>query len=223
MKNNNKGENHSNMDLETLIKNLDNGFYISRILIRNAFSLYLYKIQLRLLNESKIEHENNSDTINNNSQQMDLVLRFIRKAAPNLSTSKEFKTFVPSKRLPLNEQKRMLAKQLHDFLHIYRKDTEQIRSEMSSQLEDERKKNTNMIIDELGFKNLLHKCNEIQLEEIMSVYMKNTQDSSVFLGGPDGGGGGSQAKKKPSNLIYSINQDDFNILKVFFSLYFINL
>jgi tubulin polyglutamylase TTLL5 len=223
LKNNNKGENHSNMDLETLIKNLDNGFYISRILIRNAFSLYLYKIQLRLLNESKIEHENNSDTINNNSQQMDLVLRFIRKAAPNLSTSKEFKTFVPSKRLPLNEQKRMLAKQLHDFLHIYRKDTEQIRSEMSSQLEDERKKNTNMIIDELGFKNLLHKCNEIQLEEIMSVYMKNTQDSSVFLGGPDGGGGGSQAKKKPSNLIYSINQDDFNILKVFFSLYFINL
>lgn len=99
--------------------------------MRNAFGLYLFKIQVRLVAESQAKDESNL-------QQMDLVLRFIKKAAPNLS--QEFKVYVPSKRLPLSEQKRMLAKQLHDFLHIYRKDTEQIRIEISSQLEIERKK-----------------------------------------------------------------------------------
>lgn len=107
-------------------------------------------------------------------------MRFIKKAAPNLS--QEFKVYVPSKRLPLNEQKRMLAKQLHDFLHVYRKDTEQIRIEMSAQLDNERKKNKNKLINEKGFQSLLYRCTESELEEIMSVYMKNSQDSSVFLG-----------------------------------------
>ena len=78
----------------------------------------------------------------------------------------------------------MLAKQLHDFLHIYRKDTEQIRWEISVQLDNERRKHAERLVDEKAFQNLLHKCNEIQLEEIMSVYMKKSQDSSVFLGGP---------------------------------------
>ena len=108
------------------------------------------------------------------------MIRFIKKAAPNLS--QEFKVYVPSKRLPLSEQKRMLAKQLHDFLHVYRKDTEQIRIEMNSQLEAERKKYSNKIIDEKAFQTLLYKCSESELEEIMSIYMKNSQDSSVFLG-----------------------------------------
>jgi hypothetical protein len=108
------------------------------------------------------------------------VIRFIKKAAPNLS--QEFKVYVPSKRLPLNEQKRMLAKQLHDFLHVYRKDTEQIRIELNSQLEVERKKYSNKLIDEKAFQTLLYKCSESELEEIMSIYMKNSQDSSVFLG-----------------------------------------
>ncbi len=109
-------------------------------------------------------------------------MRFIKKAAPNLS--QEFKVFVPSKRLPLCEQKRMLAKELHDFLHIYRKDTAQIRIDMASQLEAERrnKKNRNKLIDEKAFQALLYRCCEAELEEIMSIYMKNSHDSTVFLG-----------------------------------------
>ena len=107
-------------------------------------------------------------------------MRFIKKAAPNLS--QEFKVYVPSKRLPLNEQKRMLAKQLHDFLHVYRKDTEQLRVETNAQLDAERKNSLNKLIDEKAFQTLLYKCNEAELEEIMSIYMKNSQDSSVFLG-----------------------------------------
>ena len=76
----------------------------------------------------------------------------------------------------------MLAKQLHDFLHVYRKDTEQIRIESTAQLEAERKKHLNKLIDEKAFQTLLYKCSESELEEIMSIYMKHSQDSSVFLG-----------------------------------------
>ncbi len=78
----------------------------------------------------------------------------------------------------------MLAKELHDFLHIYRKDTAQIRIDMAAQLESERrsKKNRNKLIDEKAFQALLYSCCEAELEEIMSVYMRNSHDSSVFLG-----------------------------------------
>lgn len=128
-------------------------------------------------------------------------MRFIKKAAPNLS--QEFKVYVPSKRLPLCEQKRMLAKELHDFLHIYRKDTGQIRLELASQLESERrsKKYRNKLIDEKAFQTLLYKCCEAELEEIMSVYMKNSHDTSVFLG----------ASKNPNKNTETIDPNCFNL------------
>ena len=44
-----------NYDLQTLLSHLEEGYYISRIQVRNAFSLYLYKIQLRLINESQLK------------------------------------------------------------------------------------------------------------------------------------------------------------------------
>ena len=108
------------------------------------------------------------------------MIRFIKKAAHNLS--QDFNFFIPSKRLAINEQKRMLAKQLNDFLHVYKKDTEQIRLELKNQLKLERKLNHNKLIDEKSFQSLLYKCCESELEEIMSTYMKSSQDCSVFLG-----------------------------------------
>ncbi|CAF0757749.1 unnamed protein product [Brachionus calyciflorus] len=169
----NRKDSHINYDLKTVLTYIDQGYYLSRIQVRNAFALYLFKIQMRLQSESQTKDESNV-------QQMDLVLRFIKKAAPNLS--QEFKVYVPSKKLPLSEQKRMLSKQLHDFLHVYKKDTEQIRIETGLQMENERKKNKNKLIDDKCFQSLLYKCSEADLEEIMSSYMKNSHDSSVFLG-----------------------------------------
>jgi hypothetical protein len=110
----------------------------------------------------------------------DLVLRFMKKASKNLSH--EFKVYVPSKRLPVNEQKRMLSKQLKDFLQIYQKDTEQIKIKQSSELEIEKVKNYKKLFNETALISLLNKSTEIQLEEIMSLYMKNSKDSSAFLG-----------------------------------------
>lgn len=52
----------------------------------------------------------------------DLVLRFLKRAAGNLRQS--FAVVVPSRRLSLPDRKRILAKQLGDFVHIYNKETD---------------------------------------------------------------------------------------------------
>jgi tubulin polyglutamylase TTLL5 len=49
----------------------------------------------------------------------DLVLRFLKRAAGNLQQL--FKVIVPSRKLALNDRRRILAKQLGDFVHIYNK------------------------------------------------------------------------------------------------------
>ncbi|RMZ93417.1 tubulin polyglutamylase TTLL5-like isoform X4, partial [Brachionus plicatilis] len=195
---------HNNLDnneeisysLSTVLKYLEQGYFLSRIQIRIAFALYLFKIQVRLFNESQAKDESNI-------QQMDLVLRFIKKASPNLT--QEFKVYVPSKRLPICEQKRMLSKQLHDFLHIYKKDTELIRLETNVQIDRERKKSRNKTIDDKAFQALLYKSSESDLEEIMSSYMKNSHDSSIFLGSSKNSANGKKnldlAKSETRDLI----------------------
>lgn len=53
------------------------------------------------------------------------MLRFLKRAAGNLQ--QPVKVVVPSRKLPLNDRRRILAKQLGDFVHIYNKETEQLR------------------------------------------------------------------------------------------------
>ena len=47
------------------------------------------------------------------------MLRFLKRAAGNLQ--QPFKVVVPSRKLPLNDRRRILAKQLGEFVHIYNK------------------------------------------------------------------------------------------------------
>lgn len=47
------------------------------------------------------------------------MLRFLKRAAGNLQ--QPFKVVVPSRKLALNDRRRILAKQLGDFVHIYNK------------------------------------------------------------------------------------------------------
>ena len=53
------------------------------------------------------------------------MLRFLKRAAGNLQ--QPFKVVVPSRKLPLNDRRRILAKQLGDFVHIYNKETDQLK------------------------------------------------------------------------------------------------
>ena len=47
-------------DLNTIIKSLDDNYYMSRTQVRYAFTLYLSKIQLRLVIESEVKDESNT-------------------------------------------------------------------------------------------------------------------------------------------------------------------
>ena len=58
----------------------------------------------------------------------DLVLRFLKRAAGNLQ--QPVKVVVPSRKLPLNDRRRILAKQLGDFVHIYNKVAAQLFSHL---------------------------------------------------------------------------------------------
>lgn len=111
----------------------------------------------------------------------ELVTRFLKKAAPNLS--QELSIYTPSKRLPVVEQKRMLSKQLADFLHIYRKDTEQMRISLSSVLDAEKRRHRARLVDEAKLQSLVYNLSEGELEQLMSAYMKSVgSEASIHLG-----------------------------------------
>ena len=68
--------------------------------------------------------------------------------------------------------------------------------------EKKSKKYRNKLIDEKAFQALLYRCCEAELEEIMSVYMKNSHDSSVFLG---------VSKNSDNSKIESVDANCFNL------------
>ena len=51
------------------------------------------------------------------TQHMELVIRFLKRAGQNLCPP--FRVEIPSRRLSQSDQKRILAKQLSDFLKLY--------------------------------------------------------------------------------------------------------
>ena len=52
-------------------------------------------------------------------QSVDVVVKFLKKASANLRAP--FSVIVPNHKLPLRERRRMLAKQLAEFVMLYRK------------------------------------------------------------------------------------------------------
>lgn len=68
---------------------------------RKAFSVYLQRVQARLLEESSGAKENTDEA--REDEQMELVLRFLRRAAANLP-SDSFTVVAPSKRLALRDR-----------------------------------------------------------------------------------------------------------------------
>ena len=53
------------------------------------------------------------------SQSVDVVVKFLKRASANLRAP--FTIIVPNHKLPLRERRRMLAKQLAEFVMLYRK------------------------------------------------------------------------------------------------------
>jgi tubulin polyglutamylase TTLL5 len=105
------------------------------------------------------------------TQHMELVIRFLKRAGQNLSPP--FRVEIPSRRLSQSDQKRILAKELCDFLHLYNKETV---------LQYQNEINLINQIDNRLFENFLRTASEADLEQMMTTYMKNNPNSAIHLG-----------------------------------------
>ncbi|CAG10623.1 unnamed protein product [Tetraodon nigroviridis] len=99
----------------SLLDVLQQGWDLSKVQARKAFSSYLQRVQQRLLAESR------TDAIpawpDKDNDQMDLVIRFLKRAASNLQ--QDIQVAFPSRQLPLQDRRRILSHQLGEFIHCY--------------------------------------------------------------------------------------------------------
>ncbi|XP_033734230.1 tubulin polyglutamylase TTLL5-like isoform X4 [Pecten maximus] len=173
-----------------VVEMLHKGSSLSKVQARSAFAMYLVRVQQRLVSEHNPTSQEDIDALN---EQMDLVLRFLKRAAVNLQ--QQFKVIVPSRKLPLNDRRRILAKQLGDFVHIYNKllhhskqETEQIRLK---KLAEQKQGKTAEVhprgetLCEKRFEKFVNIASEGELEEVLTTYTRINKSASIFLGGGD--------------------------------------
>ncbi|XP_060581797.1 tubulin polyglutamylase TTLL5-like isoform X2 [Ruditapes philippinarum] len=163
-----------------VVELLQKGRTLSKVQARTAFAMYLVRVQQRLTTDCNSMTQDDMDGLN---EQMDLVLRFLKRAAVNLQQS--FKVVVPSRKLPLNDRRRILAKQLGDFVHIYNKETEQLRARKHLERKHTHLRRAESVdaLDEDKFDRFVHTASEGELEEVLTTYTKINKSASIFLGG----------------------------------------
>uniref|UniRef100_A0A8C5E3R1 Tubulin--tyrosine ligase-like protein 5 n=1 Tax=Gouania willdenowi TaxID=441366 RepID=A0A8C5E3R1_GOUWI len=139
----------------------------AKIQARVAFSSYLWRVQHRLLAESR------TSTIsawpNKDNDQMELVIRFLKRAASNLH--QDIKIVLPSRKLPLQDQRRILSHQLGEFIHCYNKETEHME-----------KTQDDHCVNPRVFQEYITAASENDLEEVLTFYTQKNKSSNVFLG-----------------------------------------
>ncbi|XP_067680981.1 tubulin polyglutamylase TTLL5-like isoform X3 [Haliotis asinina] len=159
--------------VELLLK----GGSLSKVQARSAFAMYLVRVQQRLISDTGALSQEDVEALN---EQMDLVLRFLKRAAVNLQQS--FKVIVPSRKLPLSDRRRILAKQLGDFVHIYNKETEQLRARKMIDRRHLRRSDSMEGLHESKFEKFVNTACEAELEEVLTTYTKLNKSASIFLG-----------------------------------------
>jgi len=161
---------------------LEKGCALSKVQARTAFAMYLIRVQQRLLSDcGGILRQEDVDALN---EQMDLVLRFLKRAAINLPQA--FRVVVPSKKLPLGDRRRILAKQLGDFVHIYNKETDHLKAvRVRVKMDSKKTKKSESLdgLDEQQFDQFVYTASEGDLEEVLTTYTKINKSAAIFLGG----------------------------------------
>uniref|UniRef100_A0A8D2ZUD3 Tubulin--tyrosine ligase-like protein 5 n=1 Tax=Scophthalmus maximus TaxID=52904 RepID=A0A8D2ZUD3_SCOMX len=131
----------------------------AKVQARIAFSSYLQRVQQRLLAESR------ANTIpawpDKDNDQMELVIRFLRRAASNLQ--QDINVVLPSRQLPLQDRRRILSHQLGEFIQCYNKETEHVVKKQEKSKEES------------------VNC-ENDLEEVLTFYTQKNKSANVFLG-----------------------------------------
>ncbi|XP_006865664.1 PREDICTED: tubulin polyglutamylase TTLL5 [Chrysochloris asiatica] len=153
----------------------DNG-NLSKVQARIAFSAYLQHVQTRLMQDSG-DQTFSASWAAKEDEQMELVVRFLKRASSNLHQS--LRMVLPSRRLALLERRRILAHQLGDFIFVYNKETEQMAEKKSKKkLEEEEEDGVNTE----NFQEFIKQASEAELEEVLTFYTQKNKSASVFLG-----------------------------------------
>ncbi|XP_068607715.1 tubulin polyglutamylase TTLL5 [Brachionichthys hirsutus] len=154
-----------------LLNILQQGWDLSKVQARMAFSSYLLRVQQRLLAESRAK------TIpalpDKDNDQMDLVIRFLRRAASNLQ--QDMKVVSPSHELPLKDRRRILSQKLGEFIDCYNKDTEHM-------VKTQGESKDQHCISPTVFQEYIAAASENDLEEVLTFYTQKNKSATVFLG-----------------------------------------
>ncbi|CAB1436215.1 unnamed protein product, partial [Pleuronectes platessa] len=154
-----------------LLNILQQGWDLSKVQARVAFSSYLQRVQLRLLAESRT----NSFPAwpDKDSDQMELVIRFLRRAASNLQ--QDIKVVLPSRQLPLKDRRRILSHQLGEFIYCYNKETDHMVKKQERSKEEH-------CVNPSVFREYITAASENDLEEVLTFYTQKNKSANVFLG-----------------------------------------
>ncbi|KAM7023963.1 tubulin polyglutamylase TTLL5 isoform 3-T4 [Acridotheres tristis] len=147
---------------------------LSKVQARTAFSAYLQHVQLRLMKEAGEQIQNPAWAAKEN-EQMELIVRFLKRAASNLRHS--LRLLLPSRHLGLTDRRRILARQLGDFIICYKKETEQMVQKQSKKKQEEEEG-----VNPKDFQNFIARASESDLEEVLTFYTHKNKSASVFLG-----------------------------------------
>ncbi|NXO82173.1 TTLL5 polyglutamylase, partial [Sitta europaea] len=148
---------------------------LSKVQARTAFSAYLQHVQLRLMKEAGEQIQNPAWAAKEN-EQMELVIRFLKRAASNLRQS--LRLLLPSRRLGLTDRRRILARRLGEFIICYNKETEKMVQKQSKKKPEEEEEG----VDPKCFQNFIARASESDLEEVLTFYTHKNKSASVFLG-----------------------------------------
>uniref|UniRef100_A0A8C3QTT9 Tubulin--tyrosine ligase-like protein 5 n=1 Tax=Cyanoderma ruficeps TaxID=181631 RepID=A0A8C3QTT9_9PASS len=148
---------------------------LSKVQARTAFSAYLQHVRLRLMKETG-EQIQNPAWAAKEDQQMELIIRFLRRAASNLRQS--LSLMLPSRHAGLAARRRQLAHQLGDFIISYNKETEQMVQKQAKKKQEEEEEGVNPEC----FRNFIARASESDLEEVLTFYTHKNKSASVFLG-----------------------------------------
>ncbi|NXH96903.1 TTLL5 polyglutamylase, partial [Pachycephala philippinensis] len=167
---------------------------LSKVQARTAFSAYLHHVQLRLRKDAG-EQIQNPAWAAKEGEQMELVIRFLKRAASNLRQS--LRLLLPSRHLGLTDRRRILAHQLGEFIICYNKETEQMVQKQSKKKQEEEEEGVNPE----SFQNFIAGASESDLEEVLTFYTHKNKSASVFLGTKSAGtkqsNSSHQSEKQP--------------------------
>ncbi|XP_040189122.1 tubulin polyglutamylase TTLL5 [Rana temporaria] len=187
--------------LVSILGILQRGENLSKVQARWAFCTYLQRVQSRLQRQQDSEKP-----LLKEEEQMELVLRFLQRAASNLQRS--VSVTLPGRSVPIQERRQLLANQLGDFITLYDEETREMSTPDSSD-------GAGKGVDPEDFQAFISEASECDLEEVLTFYTHKNKSASVFLGGSSSVlKGGKQSADCPLQLIVPFANYLIHILSV---------